>query len=130
MATYAGAESWNENTKKDAKTLAKLEKSKAKMEGAFYSTGTKAVTKKEVDAEEHARNKLLNFNETEQEYLKQRILNEYPKDTEDGEGRKSKNTQGYGKEPIIKNAKGGVISSASKRADGCAVRGKTKGRMV
>lgn len=26
--------------------------------------------------------------------------------------------------------KGGKISSASKRADGCAVRGKTKGRMV
>ena len=30
----------------------------------------------------------------------------------------------------IKKAKGGVISSASKRADGCAVKGKTKGRMV
>jgi hypothetical protein len=29
-----------------------------------------------------------------------------------------------------KKAKGGMISSASKRADGCAVRGKTKGRMV
>jgi hypothetical protein len=26
--------------------------------------------------------------------------------------------------------KGGIVSSASKRADGCAVRGKTKGRMV
>jgi hypothetical protein len=26
--------------------------------------------------------------------------------------------------------KGGMVSSASKRADGCAVRGKTKGRMV
>ena len=27
-------------------------------------------------------------------------------------------------------AKGGVIKSASKRADGCAVKGKTKGRIV
>jgi hypothetical protein len=27
-------------------------------------------------------------------------------------------------------AKGGSVSSASKRADGCAVKGKTKGRMV
>ena len=27
-------------------------------------------------------------------------------------------------------AKGGIIKSASKRADGCAVRGKTKGKMV
>ena len=26
--------------------------------------------------------------------------------------------------------KGGKVSSASKRADGCAVRGKTKGKMV
>ena len=26
--------------------------------------------------------------------------------------------------------KGGIVSSASKRADGCAVRGKTKGRMI
>ena len=30
----------------------------------------------------------------------------------------------------VKKAKGGMIGSASKRADGCAIRGKTKGRMV
>ena len=29
-----------------------------------------------------------------------------------------------------KMAKGGKVPSASKRADGCATRGKTKGRMV
>ena len=34
------------------------------------------------------------------------------------------------KMPIIKKAKGGSVSSASKRADGCAQRGKTKGRMI
>jgi hypothetical protein len=28
------------------------------------------------------------------------------------------------------HAKGGMVSSASKRADGCCVKGKTKGRMV
>jgi hypothetical protein len=33
------------------------------------------------------------------------------------------------KKPVSK-AKGGKVSSASKRADGCAIRGKTKGRMV
>jgi hypothetical protein len=33
------------------------------------------------------------------------------------------------KEPV-KKAKGGMISSASKRADGCAIKGKTRGRMV
>jgi hypothetical protein len=33
--------------------------------------------------------------------------------------------------PPVKKAKGGSVhSSASKRADGCAIRGKTKGRFV
>ena len=31
---------------------------------------------------------------------------------------------------IVKKAKGGSVSSASKRADGIAQRGKTKGRFV
>ena len=32
---------------------------------------------------------------------------------------------------VVKKAKGGKVkSSASKRADGCAVRGKTRGKMV
>jgi len=38
-----------------------------------------------------------------------------------------------GKDVIVKpemKAKGGMVSSASKRADGCAIKGKTKGRMV
>jgi hypothetical protein len=37
-----------------------------------------------------------------------------------------------GKKPqdMEKKAKGGMVGSASKRADGCAQRGKTKGRMV
>lgn len=30
----------------------------------------------------------------------------------------------------VKKAKGGAISSASSRADGCAIKGKTKGRIV
>ena len=32
--------------------------------------------------------------------------------------------------PIRRKAKGGSVSSASKRADGCAQRGKTRGRFV
>jgi hypothetical protein len=31
---------------------------------------------------------------------------------------------------VKKYASGGAVSSASKRADGCAVKGKTKGRFV
>ena len=38
--------------------------------------------------------------------------------------------QTLGVKPPVKKAKGGKISSASKRADGCAIKGKTKGRMV
>ena len=34
------------------------------------------------------------------------------------------------KEPVKKFSKGGSVSSASKRADGCAVKGKTKGRTI
>jgi hypothetical protein len=34
------------------------------------------------------------------------------------------------KKTAVKKAKGGRIASASKRADGCAVKGKTRGRMV
>lgn len=34
------------------------------------------------------------------------------------------------KETPVKKAKGGMVSSASKRADGCAIKGKTKGRFV
>lgn len=30
----------------------------------------------------------------------------------------------------VKMAKGGSVGSASKRADGCAIRGKTKGRII
>ena len=32
--------------------------------------------------------------------------------------------------PPVKKAKGGVIKSASSRADGCAMRGKTRGKMM
>jgi len=36
-----------------------------------------------------------------------------------------------GKKPTVKKAKGGSVkSSASRRADGCATKGKTKGRFV
>jgi hypothetical protein len=52
------------------------------------------------------------------------------KDREFGKATKEHNEKVKSlKEEVSKRA-GGMISSASKRADGCAVRGKTKGRMV
>ena len=35
-----------------------------------------------------------------------------------------------GKYEPLKYSEGGMISSASKRADGCAIKGKTKGKIV
>ena len=41
-----------------------------------------------------------------------------------------KEYQDKSKEELVKKRAGGKVSSASNRADGCAMRGKTKGRMV
>jgi hypothetical protein len=128
MPTYASADQWNEKTQKAKATLNKAKAKHAEMENPFYGTGERVHSKKDVADEEYARNKLLNSNEEEQAVQKQRIIDEYPKGTVDEDGRKSRNKEGYGKEP--KFAKGGSVGSASKRADGCCVRGKTKGRFV
>jgi hypothetical protein len=42
----------------------------------------------------------------------------------------SRSSESSGTSDIIGAKKGGLMGSASKRADGCAMRGKTKGRMV
>jgi hypothetical protein len=44
--------------------------------------------------------------------------------------RQDKTYEGKSDEELIKKRAGGKVSSASKRADGCAQKGKTKGRMV
>lgn len=50
---------------------------------------------------------------------------------ESKEGKKGDFNEEPDTAPVVKKAKGGTVkSSASKRADGCAVKGKTKGRMV
>jgi hypothetical protein len=38
--------------------------------------------------------------------------------------------KGLGNKPNPTYKKGGKVSSASKRADGCCIKGKTKGRIV
>lgn len=43
--------------------------------------------------------------------------------------RQEKQYENKTKEELTKKAKGGMVGSASKRADGCAQRGKTKGKM-
>jgi len=62
-----------------------------------------------------------------------------PEDVYQDMERKNKEASFYGrfkkggsvkKKPVKKYASGGSVSSASKRADGCATKGKTRGRMV
>ena len=44
---------------------------------------------------------------------------------------KGKTRQDIAKKPVPeKKRSGGVVGSASKRADGCAIKGKTRGKMV
>ena len=50
--------------------------------------------------------------------------------TEKGYAEATKTVTGETPPTPVKKAKGGSVSSASARADGCAIRGKTKGRMV
>jgi hypothetical protein len=50
--------------------------------------------------------------------------------TEKGYAEATKTVTGETPPAPVKKAKGGSVSSASARADGCAVRGKTKGKMV
>jgi hypothetical protein len=52
---------------------------------------------------------------------------------EDREEKKRREAEMAGGAPTVPQPgmkKGGKVSSASKRADGCAVKGKTRGRMV
>jgi len=59
-----------------------------------------------------------------------------PKEPDDASaGRKFKKTEPNlpeqpGSGIVVKKAKGGKVSSASSRADGCCVKGKTRGKMV
>ena len=59
----------------------------------------------------------------------QRAENEAPKKAVKGAYSKLKEMLGI-KPSTVKKAKGGMVGSASKRADGCATKGKTKGRFV
>lgn len=72
--------------------------------------------------------------DTDQAKLKRMGLREGSEDYEKGlktlENNRKKLPSELTKESPFTKKKGGLISSASKRADGCAIKGKTKGRMV
>ena len=49
---------------------------------------------------------------------------------EEQENKKAKQALLERQQRAVRMKKGGKVSSASKRADGCAVKGKTKGKMI
>ncbi len=73
--------------------------------------------------------------DTDEAKLKRMGLREGSEDYEKGlktleNNRKRLPSEMIKKSPFDKMKAGGKVSSASKRADGCAIKGKTKGRMV
>ena len=133
MATYVEPSRWNENTKEADARRDKLREEVAK--GAATQRLGKMIGDDKYKKDEYdAANKVLNIKEEEKEALGQRIVDQYPKGTKIGTGQTSRNRAEYGKPvdlpdaDVEKKAKGGTVS-ASRRADGIAQRGKTKGRM-
>jgi hypothetical protein len=62
---------------------------------------------------------------------RKKALTRAEEDEEERKGRMTRTGGGMRKGGKVKKmAKGGSVSSASKRADGCATKGKTKGKMV
>ena len=65
-----------------------------------------------------------------QQKLEERPLPKHHRMPSGGGGGMKPDTDITASKKLPKMAKGGSVSMASKRADGCAMRGKTKGRMV
>ena len=135
MGQYVEPERWNEKSKEAAERANKLRdeiKQGTDAQRYNYVFGTHS---KKGRAEYDAINHLLNVKESEKEDLEQRALDQYPKGTKMG-GRTSRNRAEYGNPVDLPDAetgkkKGGMIrSSASRRADGMASKGKTRGKFL
>ena len=130
MATYAGPSQWNTYTREADSRRNKLREDVNK--GAVSQRLKKMLGDDKYKKDEYdAANKVLNLKEEEIEALGQRIVDQYPKGTTSGTGQTSRNKAEHGKPVDLPEfKKGGKVSGASKRADGIAQRGKTKGRMI
>lgn len=134
MATYVEPERWNEKAKESAERANKLRDEVEQGRQAQRYNYVFGTHSKRGRAEYDAINHQLNLKESEKEDLEQRALDQYPKGTTSG-GRTSRNRAEHGKPVDLPDAqtgkkKGGTVSSASRRADGIAARGKTRGRIV
>ena len=128
MATYVEPSRWNKSTKESDARRDKLRDEVAK--GTASQRLGKMIGDDKYKKDEYdATNKILNMKEEEKEALGQRIVDQYPKGTTSGTGQTSRNKAEYGKPVELPELKKGGTVSASRRADGIAQRGKTKGKM-
>lgn len=100
--------------------------SKAKKEvgsrlGKGIPKAVEAVGKAGTEVKSAGARGLKEIKSAAQQFLKKDLSAKKPVRTKDAESAASKDTE--------KKAKGGSVGSASRRADGCAIRGKTRGRM-
>lgn len=141
MATYAEPARWNKTAAEASERAEKLRKDvedSSSGSAKIFRSLNALAGKKAAKAEEEALQHRLNIKESMAEDEEQNVADQYPKGTT-YEGRKSRNKAGYGKKvdlPVDGKSKGGSIKkytsggSVSTRADGCAQRGKTRGKMV
>ena len=110
---------------------------KAKEQLSQYSFAEKFYSKiKDSDPEKQAMKQLANMAEEDLESIAQRDIDQYPKGFYDPDtGKRSQNAEPMQEKRVkpklpYKTAddfkKGGKVSSASKRADGIAIRGRTR----
>jgi len=95
--------------------------------------GTRSKLPDALDKAAMARGKNTDFSGSSDVWYPSELSEAAKKRISDGKQRISDVADEYEREAnrgIQKKAKGGSISSASSRVDGCAVKGKTKGRFV
>ena len=113
------------------------DKAKAKEQLDRYKFAEKFYSRiKDSNPEKQALKQLANMAEEDLESIAQRDIDQYPKGFYDPDtGKRSQNIEPMQEKRVkpklpYKTAddfkKGGKVSSASKRADGCAIRGKTR----
>jgi uncharacterized sporulation protein YeaH/YhbH (DUF444 family) len=113
------------------------DKKKAKEQLGRYRFAEKYYSKrKDSDPDKQSVKQLANMAEEDLESIAQRDIDQYPKGWYDPDtGKRSQNAEPMQEKRVkpklaYKTAddfkKGGKVTSASKRADGCAVRGKTR----
>ena len=138
MATYVEPFRWNETARTQAQRAEKLRKDveeSSSPSSRIWQTTAHLAGKKKGEAAQAAIRHIENMKESMAEDAEQQVADQYPKGTK-YEGRMSRNRAGYGKPvdlPAEGKAKGGKIKAYAKggvtRADGCAKRGHTKGKM-